>query len=549
MDRSAADPRARRFHFILALLVLQLAIIAVVEPRGAFPLNDDWAYAESVQWLLQEHRIRLSDWIAMNLVPQTLLGGAYAALAGFSFEGLRHVGQAAACVTLVLALEWLHEAGMSWRDAAFGAVVVAAFPAWAVLSNSYMTDLFGLAWALAGATCLLRWLRGASNRWLAAGAILCAIGVLQRQVVAVVPLGTLAAMAWKDPRDVRRLLLSSLPLLLCLAVEWAFTRYLDLGPGRPAAQLVAHGRALPALFQALTDVEHARLAGARAAQIGAFLGFCLAPWALWRGVPLESRRGRFFFSGAWAALVLVAFALQWHPPYVANYVIDRFGIGPAMLYDNTRGVAPLDRSIGWFWPAVTLVAIHGLLATGVAVAAAIRRAFAAGREADPVIVLSLVVLAAYLGTFAVIDYFDRYLLFALPFLLALWNTGDGPRSRLPAHPRVALAFAAAVILLGAVATRDYFSWNRARWDAIHAAEARGATPETLDAGFEYNGFFNHERFHRQPERPGKSWWWVQDDRFVVAFSPAPGYEVVGRWPVRRLLPRTPAEVLLLERKP
>ena len=41
------------------LLVLQLAIVAVSDPRGDFPLNDDWAFAHSVQWMLGEGRMRV----------------------------------------------------------------------------------------------------------------------------------------------------------------------------------------------------------------------------------------------------------------------------------------------------------------------------------------------------------------------------------------------------------------------------------------------------------------------------------------------------------
>jgi hypothetical protein len=50
---------------------------------GDFPINDDRAYGHSARWLLDEHRIRLSDWIAMNLLPQTLLGAGTSALFGF----------------------------------------------------------------------------------------------------------------------------------------------------------------------------------------------------------------------------------------------------------------------------------------------------------------------------------------------------------------------------------------------------------------------------------------------------------------------------------
>ena len=181
-----------------------------------------------------------------------------------------------------------------------------------------------------------------------------------------------------------------------------------------------------------------------------------------------------------------------------------------------------------------------------------RTAFAAlrtiaARSTDASERLFLVALiGAYLAPFVLTDYFDRYLVFVLPFVLALVAL---------AEPAVATRASRVlgVVLLGVMAgysvmaTHDYFAWNRARWNAIHAAERMGATPETLDGGFEYNG---HHRADGKPDAPppGRSWWWVKDDRFVVAFGRVPGYEERARFHVERWLPRTPAHVLLLERR-
>jgi hypothetical protein len=76
------DDGAIARYAVPIIVLVQIAALLAADPRGNFPLNDDWAYAHSVRWLLDEHRIRLSDWIAMNLLPQTLLGSAVAAIAG-----------------------------------------------------------------------------------------------------------------------------------------------------------------------------------------------------------------------------------------------------------------------------------------------------------------------------------------------------------------------------------------------------------------------------------------------------------------------------------
>src|SRR5260221_9111383 len=110
------------------LLTLQLAIVAIVEPRGNFPLNDDWAFAHSVQWLLSEGRIRLSDWVPMYLVPQTLAGGVAAALFGFSFDVLRHVTQLAALLAVGAAYFWFRALRLEAHAALVGTTGLPPFP-------------------------------------------------------------------------------------------------------------------------------------------------------------------------------------------------------------------------------------------------------------------------------------------------------------------------------------------------------------------------------------------------------------------------------------
>ena len=55
---------------LFALVAANCAVSILVSPQGNFPVNDDWAYARSVQWFLIEGRVRIPDWAAMNLLPQ-----------------------------------------------------------------------------------------------------------------------------------------------------------------------------------------------------------------------------------------------------------------------------------------------------------------------------------------------------------------------------------------------------------------------------------------------------------------------------------------------
>lgn len=132
------------------LLLVQIVMMLIVQPGGDFPLNDDWAYSHSVEWLLSEGRIRLSDWIAPNLLPQTVLGASVTLFAGFSFETLRHLTQFIALLTSVAVYFWFRTGRLSPVESLIACLVLISMPSWSVLASSYMSDLYGMLFAVVG---------------------------------------------------------------------------------------------------------------------------------------------------------------------------------------------------------------------------------------------------------------------------------------------------------------------------------------------------------------------------------------------------------------
>lgn len=386
-------------YYLAWLIVFQLLAIALIQPYGNFPLNDDWAYAHSAIWFNSEHRIRLSNWIAMNLLPQAVAGGLVTAAVGFSFDALRHLTQIVALLTSISAFYFFRSAALTAAQAFVATLVLVAMPSWPVLANSFMTDIYGLVFALSAAALFIRLLEKHSAQLLFFAILLSVIGVLQRQVVVVVPF---------------------------------------------------------------------------------------------------------------------AFMLSW------------FWI---MRERTARGM------------------IVGLVALCALALATLAHLFREKRNADSCRLFLAIVVGAYLAPFVITDYIDRYLLFALPFLIALWARtwpiSEGNTTRFPRM--IALAWILVVTGISIAATHDYFAWNRARWYAIRHAEGIGVTVDQLDGGFEFNGFYGYETRVRGAS-PGKSWWWVRDDQYVVAFSLVPGYEVAATFPVRGWLARTPDQINLLRRQ-
>src|SRR5215468_3589900 len=151
----SAEAGARRAEttrpFIADLLLLGAmwgVAIAVIDPRGDFPLNDDWAYAIAVQRLVSEGVFHPPAWVDATLLTQALWGALIAALAGFSHTALRAstllLGGAAVIGTYLLA----RQLRVARAVALFAALVLAANPLFVVLSHTFMTDVPMLAMVL-----------------------------------------------------------------------------------------------------------------------------------------------------------------------------------------------------------------------------------------------------------------------------------------------------------------------------------------------------------------------------------------------------------------
>jgi hypothetical protein len=75
----------------------------------------------------------------------------------------------------------------------------------------------------------------------------------------------------------------------------------------------------------------------------------------------------------------------------------------------------------------------------------------------------------------------------------------------------------------------------------------GLSPGAIDGGYEFNGWHLYEPGYR--EQPGKSWWWVKDDDYIIASGEVPGYQEIASYPFRRWLPPAPARIVVLRKSP
>ncbi len=234
-------------------------------------------------------------------------------------------------------------------------------------------------------------------------------------------------------------------------------------------------------------------------------------------------------------------------------ILDPRGIGPLTLRDtfvlNLPNVPELPQ---WFWIIITGLSVLGAGLMLERLAILILTFYARhGLRGACKQNIEMFFLFGALTYFLPLPptYFDRYLLPLLPMLVTAMVPLE--KNGLCFAPRrFMLGTAVPIIMLMAfsvMSTRDFLAWNSVRWEALtNLVEKEHVPPAEIDGGFEFNGLYLYTEDY-QPQ-PSKSWWWVNDDTYMVASGEVQGYEVLRRYEFRRLLPPGKGNINVLIRR-
>jgi 4-amino-4-deoxy-L-arabinose transferase-like glycosyltransferase len=556
--------RRRGMASLAALVGLALAVVVAVDPRGRFPLNDDWCYAEAVRNLLTLGEVRLVDWGSPALLTQLLWGAGFAAIWGFSFDVLRASTLVLGLVALLSLRGVMRELRAGPVLATFAAIALLATPLFVLLGHTFMTDVPFLGFSLASLWLLLRGLERDSRAATWCGLLLAVAATFVRQLGLALLVGFAVATLVRGWRRPRQWLIAWAPLaagfaLLKIYEAWLASR--GTLPGAFRMQWMTIAQRLDVsrfdfLVFALTNAWRIGI------EVGLFAAPLAAIWLL-QSRSANGRRRLIVIGAASLATLLIAWRGRL-VPYFSNLVLDigcsapRQAVGPLTIRDGCLTPEP-GLGLLRFAPRVALTWI-GLVALGCVLVAAFeawrcsgttRNAGAALADAPrrSSIALVLGTAASYWVVVSSIDVFDRYLLFLVPFALvalaASMRAQPAPTRTLSWVVGGALALGSLLWSVGAV--QEYLDWNRARWRAItYLARDLGAGREQIDGGFEYGGWLNFDARFRH-DRRGSSWWWVVEDRYAVAFAPIQGYEVLRRFPYRGWFGLVEDDIVALER--
>lgn len=516
---------------ILLLAAMWIIAIVLIDPRGEFPTTDDWAYRDSVRWLVNDGRLKFSDWTAANLLSNIAWGALFAYPSGASYLALRMSTLVAALLGAGALLRLLRLDGASPALAFLGAVCMLFNPLSMALSFSFMSDIgytaaeiLSVLLLAAAARYHVRWKFIAG--W---GAGLAAL--LARQIGQAIPLGWAAGMMVAHPGRWRRLPLLALPAIGFVTIQFAFERWLDMNGLKPAL----FGRNSAGLLSSLIAWPRGSISLAGRLLGHCFFYFGLLAFPLTATVAATSLNGktrpRLIAAGIGGAATLGFFAFcAWRNVHFPTWsargnVLTVVGLsadiaGPATPFPILWVLTLLAIGGG-----IAMLGLLGLLVIDYLKGRRPRSHFDVPAAAGTILLVTLTpILIVQLR-------FDRYLIPLLPMLIILIAAVARDRPVSDFGLRAGYVSAAVMAVMSIAGMHDAMATKRVQYRAFLDLTAR--TPaDSVDAGWPINATFAFGRLGRIDD-PST---WYGSRQFLVDTNEAdPDFVTVARYPVVRWL--------------
>lgn len=473
--------------------------IAIIQPRGNFPMQDDWDFALATWRFAQSGHFHFTQFTVVSLRAMVLWGAAWTRLFGESFDVLRASTLVLSLATILIVNRTLARIGVAAFPRVIATLALLFHPIFLWASCTYMTDVpfvFAIAVALycfasdhpaAGCIAVLMSCFIRQN-----GIVFLAVPLLQRKKSAIVAAIVFGAVALLRPEW----LSGNREMFAVHARMWSESTFRLPQQARVITDYILFNGQNTALF---------------------FLPLAL-PLVWWR--PKFSKWWLVVTSLGGAILIFRAATLGHLWPYggndpandiLAGNIVFDWGVGTPLLVDTfTLGYAYPFRLA----PAAlfALTALGTLL--GITVIAAVAR------------VRNIGAIAATAGTAALLAsgyYYDRYSLdaawpvvFALPFAI--------PWERRAARITAVMGLIV-VACFSTFMVQECFAWQRARWTAWSDLRARGIPIDRIDGGAEAFALYELADAPRAVARRGHP-----PREFAIAFRQLPGYRVIARYP-------------------
>lgn len=517
----ANSQRARTWLETGALLAVWAAAIAIIQPRGNFPMIDDWDFAIATWNFAHTGHFHFTEFTAVSLRAMVVWGALWTRLFGESFDVLRASTLTLSAITIAVVHRTLVRANIGSFARVVATLALLFHPIFLWASCTYMTDVPFVCVQAIAFYCFMRAFTEERAGFAVAGTVAVLVSCFIRQN-GIFALAAVIVVAW----FMRRRLLGAIAASGVAAFGVVFLTHRDWMSGTPAMFAIHYqmwGESSFRLPEQIALMYH--YAAFNAVNCALFF----LPLTLPLVAAVRPVRGKILL-GVIAALLLFRtidlardgylipyMSREQHSDLLPGALVFDFGLGTPMLFDTFN--------LGHDYPFTMPHAARVTLTCGVALLAiALVWSLARTRSAQPAHRLALA--WAVCGTcvlFASGYYYDRYSLdsawtvaVALPFVLP-WD-----RRAVRVLAAVALLIAATLSTIG---VQENFAWNRARWRAFDDLRRQGIDERQIDAGAEAFALFELRNATRREARQPHS-----ARKYAIAFTPLDGYRVLATYP-------------------
>jgi hypothetical protein len=546
----------------IALITFTWSIMTiVVNPLGDFPLNDDWAYAESVKHLLETGNFQLPGWAVANLLPQVLWGALFCLPLGFSFTALRFSTLTLGLIGVIATYKLFQEIIIDRKLAFIGAFILAVNPLYFGLANTFMTDVPHYAVTILSLYFFCSGIKQNSRRAIIAAVFWAIISLLIRQVTAALFLGYAIAYIVKNKARISSVIIAAI-LFICLPIGiqsifsdvfWPKT-FGDYGAKEQEFVSQISYIDIKTIINFLYFTLSAFL------YLGGFLFPVLAIAYIIKYNRIKSQSGKILLTSSLLFLITTigiwTFSTNRRMPIAGN-VINDWGLGPLTLRDTFLSQSEsIPNYLDFFWLIVTVIAIIGAALLLIFTCFSAFQLFLDRQislERKSLILLNNSTAFIYFLPLGLSFFFDRYLLLLLPLsIVMVLNSLDNVNSFKLSFKKWFLTGLTILFIsvLTVAVTHDYLSWNRVRWQALENLMQQQITPDRIDGGFEFNGWYLYDPDYPvyQKRKNNEVWWWSEKNDYIIAFSPIKGYTAIEQYSLQNWLPFPSDRILVLQKK-
>lgn len=550
------------------LITLWMVMSALVNPIGEFPLNDDWVYALGVKSVLQTGRFELPGLVPAgpNVIAQVYWGALFCLPFGFSFTALRFSTLALGGAGIIAFYLLLREIGSNRWIALLGGFTLAVNPLYFGLAHTFMTDVPFLAFAVTALWLFVRGVWREEAVSLSAGILIALLDILVRQFALLLLLAFGVAYIMRRGITWKSLVVAIMPVVVGAGLHFIY-QYWMIETGRtPFFQFASVNYLIPTPLSAF--IRHSWHFLKLLLLSLPYLGFFLAPFLA--SVALSGThapRSNLLRVGLCvlvlaSVLVITAYAVHTQVPEIGNILMP-YGLGPRTLRDTFllgQNLPSIPASMKISWTGGIILGAFGAIGLLFYFIRTVVHVFGGlwrpeWRAVTWVEALTLVFIVAYGGLLLLFSFgynlklFDRYLLVVVPVLLVLVLMNEARSSASIRISRwrgaLSLALVAVYAAVSVAATHDYLAWNRTRWIATSTLMQSGISPNQIEGGYEFNGWYlSNLKYKRVQNKMG---WWVDGDEYIIASGPLSGYKEVHRFDFHRWLPLADASVVVLHR--